>query len=146
MIIRLRRAVETLQRFGEGTRSAKRIRKTLLKLVQICMTLAQCNPDHGPAILSALSSSQQAEAAQMHAAAAQNAAGGGLAVQHPQVGGDGHAIEGPIAPNGMLPTMGPDDPFAAFDMTMPHYWTDNSLDLFTDLVGVEPGLTAMMAG
>ncbi|OAL37349.1 hypothetical protein AYO20_03198 [Fonsecaea nubica] len=133
MITRLRRAMETLKRFGEGTKTAKRIRKTLLKLVQICMTLVQFNAEHGPTILSALSSGQQSEAAQL---SSQNS----VSLQ-PQ-----GAIDGGIATNGLLPTLGQDDPFAAFDMTMHQYWTDNSLDLFADLVGVEPGLTAMMAG
>ncbi|KAH0831548.1 hypothetical protein FOPE_00461 [Fonsecaea pedrosoi] len=133
MITRLRRAMETLKRFGEGTKTAKRIRKTLLKLVQICMTLVQFNLEHGPTILSALSSGQQSEAAQL---SSQNS----VSLQ-PQ-----GAMDGGIATNGLLPSLGQDDPFAAFDMTMHQYWTDNSLDLFADLVGVEPGLTAMMAG
>ncbi|OAL32981.1 hypothetical protein AYO22_00066 [Fonsecaea multimorphosa] len=133
MITRLRRAMETLKRFGEGTKSAKRIRKTLVKLIQICMTLVQLNPEHGPAILSALASGQSGEAGQT---SNQN----GLSLQ-PQ-----GAMDGTMATNGILPTLGQDDPFAAFDMSMHQYWTDNSLDLFADLVGVEPGLTAMMAG
>ncbi|OAP63482.1 hypothetical protein AYL99_02709 [Fonsecaea erecta] len=133
MITRLRRAMETLKRFGEGTKSAKRIRKTLVKLVQISMTLVQLNPEHGPAILSTLSSGQQSEAAQVNSQSS-------LSLQ-PQ-----GAMDGNMATNGLLPILGQDDPFAAFDMSMHQYWTDNSLDLFADLVGVEPGLTAMMAG
>ncbi|KIX01785.1 uncharacterized protein Z518_09512 [Rhinocladiella mackenziei CBS 650.93] len=135
MITRLRRAVETLQRLGEGTRSAKRIRKTLLKLVQICMTLAQCSPEHGPTILSALSASQQSGAAQMQG---QN----GLALQpHNEA-----TMDGSVDTNCILPPIAADDPFAALDVGMYQYWTDNNLDLFTDLVGIDTGLTAMMAG
>ncbi|KAJ9615634.1 hypothetical protein H2200_001709 [Cladophialophora chaetospira] len=134
MVIQLRRAMEALQRFGEGTKSAKRIRKTLVKLMQICMTLVQSNSEQGPAILSALTASQQGEVAQSHGQT-------GMVSQN-------HGImDGSAAMQGMLPTLAPDDPFAMFDMGMQQqYWADNSLDLFTDLVGIEPGLTAMMAG
>ena len=125
--------MEALQRFGEGTKSAKRIKKTLVKLMQICMTLIQNNPEHGPTILSALTSSQQVEVAP-------NNAQRGLDLQTQATMND------PTAMNGALPTLAPDDPFAMFDMGVQQYWTDNSLDLFTDLVGFEPGLTAMMAG
>jgi hypothetical protein len=133
MILRLRRAMEALKRFGEGTKSAKRIRKTLLKLMQICMTLVQSNPELGPVILSALASSQQGEFTQ----------GNGQSGAHVQPQG---VVDGSIPMNGALQNLGPDDPFAFYDMGMQQYWTDNSLDLFADLVGVEPGLTAMMAG
>ncbi|KAG9773388.1 AAT family amino acid transporter, partial [Aureobasidium melanogenum] len=57
MVTELCKAAEALQRFGEGTRSAKRTRKTVLKLIQICVTLAQCHADHGPSILAALAAS-----------------------------------------------------------------------------------------
>ena len=136
MIIRLRLAMETLKRFGEGTKSAKRIDKTLRKLVQICMTLVQSHTEHGPSILSALSSNQSGEAVQVNGQS-------GLALQH--LG----SIDGPAPPTGGLPTLAPSDPFAAFDMGTHQYtpyWTENNLDLFADLGGVEPGLTAMMAG
>lgn len=123
--------MEALKRFGEGTKSAKRIGKALLKFVQICMTLIQCNPEHDPAILSALALHQQSDAAKL----------GGVGSPLHQGTTTGDAL-----PSGMVPTFPQDDPFAAFDMGMQQYWTDNSLDLFTDLVGVEPGLTAMMAG
>ena len=55
-------------------------------------------------------------------------------------------MDGSAGSHGVLPTLDSDDPFAVFDMGMQQYWADNSLDLFTDLVGIEPGLTAMMAG
>lgn len=48
--------------------------------------------------------------------------------------------------NGMLPMPPPPDPFTAYDMSMHQYWTDTNLDLFSDLVGVESGLTSLMAG
>lgn len=133
MITRLRRAAETLQRFGQGTRSSKRIRRTLVKLVQICMTLAQFSPEHGPVILSALSSNQQSDAQQEFAVQMQMQGQGENGMQQEAVGGVG-------APGAM------DDPFTMFDMSMPQYWTDTNLDLFTDLVGVETGLTAMLSG
>ncbi|OCT54128.1 C6 transcription factor [Cladophialophora carrionii] len=133
MIIRLRRAMEALKRFGEGTKSAKRIRKTLLKLMQICMTLVQSNPELGPVALSALATSQQGESAQ-------STGQSGAQVQPQGV------VDGSAAINGVVQNLGPDDPFAFYDMGMQPYWADNSLDLFADLVGVEPGLTAMMAG
>ena len=134
MITRLRRAVETLQRFGEGTRSARRIRKTLLKLVQIC-TIVQCNPDHGPGNLSALSSNLHSDTAQVQSQH-------GPLLHHQQ----GGSMDAAGVLNSNLSTIAPDDPFMAFDMTTEQYWPDNNLDLFTDLVGVETGLTAMMAG
>ena len=133
MVMRLRQAMEALRRFGEGTKSARRMKKTLVKLMQICMTLLQSNSDHGPAVLSALSANQQGEVTQ---ASGQNR----LDVQ--QAG----AMEVPAPMNGVLPDLAPDDPFAVFDVGMQPYWTDNTLDLFADLVGIEPGLTAMMAG
>lgn len=134
--------MEALKRFGEGTKTAKRIRKTLMKLMQICMTLVQSNPEHGAVILSALSTTQQqqqqqSEPAQQQSASNQNDSKG-QSFQDATMDSSGA--------NGVLPALAPDDPFAVFDVGMDHYWTDNSLDLFTDLVGVEPGLTAMMAG
>lgn len=137
MITRLRRAADTLQRFGEGTKSSKRIRRTLVKLVQMCMTLAQFNAQQGPVILSALSSNQQSDVAQIQAELdvamqAQNGAS---------------MMGGSVPLHGMGTTaMGTDDPFAMFDTNMPQYWTDTNLDLFSDLVGVEPGLAAMLSG
>jgi hypothetical protein len=133
MIVRLRRAMEALKRFGEGTKSARRIKKTLVKLIQICMTLVQSNPEQGPAMLSALTASQQGGANQPNGQS-------GLDMQHQG------AMDGPAALNGVLPSLASDDPFAVFDMGTQQYWTDNSIDLFADLVGVEPGLTTMMAG
>lgn len=95
------------------------------------MTLSQCHPEQGTAILSALTANQQSDVT-----LGQN----GVAMH-------GHAgMDGTVAPNGMIPAIAPDDPFSAFDMTMHPYWTDSGMDLFTDLVGVEHGLTAMMAG
>ncbi len=161
MITRLRRAAETLQRFGQGTRSSKRIRKTLVKLVQICMTLVQFSPDHGPAILSALSLSTQQQQQQQQQPQPDTALPGapdqtgfvGQQMQQPMHGQEGHGIGHPVSvvlPNhdhGNLATFGPDDPFATFDMGMQQqYWTDANLDLFTDLVGVDTGLTAMLSG
>ena len=134
MIIRLRKAMEALKRFGEGTKSAKRIQKTLVKLLQICMTLVQSSPEHGPSIMSALTTSQQSEAAQVNGPSR-------LEMPPPPV-----TIGGTTSMNGVMSTLESDDPFGLFDMGLQQYWTDNSLDLFTDLVGVEPGLTAMMAG
>ncbi|KAK6379813.1 hypothetical protein LTS17_005886 [Exophiala oligosperma] len=137
MITCLRRAAEALQRFGEGTRSSKRIQRTLVKLVQICMTLAQFNPEHGPTVLSAFSSYQnpsdpaQMQAQQESRMTTQNAGGMGP----------------PALLNGALSnTIQPDDPFAMFDMHMPQYWTDANLDLFSDLVGVDTGIAAMLSG
>lgn len=136
MITRLRRAAETLQRFGEGTKSAKRIRKTLLKLVQICMTLVQCNPEHGPTILTALASMFEEDVARSHAQ--QNE----ILVQNM-----GQEMEpGVMMSNSMLPMLPPPDPFTTYDINMHQYWTDTNLDLFNDLVGVESGLTSLMAG
>jgi hypothetical protein len=136
MITRLRRAAETLQRFGEGTKSAKRIRKTLLKLVQICMTLAQCNPEHGPTILTTLASTFDADLARSQEQ--QNE----MLVQNmgQEVGSE------VMTTNNMLPMLPPPDPFTAYDISMHQYWTDANLDLFSDLVGVESGLTSLMAG
>jgi hypothetical protein len=133
MIVRLHRATEALKRFGEGTKMAKRIRKTLVKLMQISMTLVQSSAEHGPAILTALTVPQQGEVSQAE-----------LDV-HTQAQ---PVMEGSATGSGMLPSLVMDDPFAVFDlgMGMQPYWTDSNLDLFTDLVGVEPGLTAMMAG
>ncbi|KIV85748.1 hypothetical protein PV11_01410 [Exophiala sideris] len=137
MITRLRRAADVLRRFGEGTKSSRRIARTLVKLVQICMTLAQLNPEQGPMILSALSSNQQSDVAQMQAqldVARQTRNGAGM-------------VDGTASFHGMgTSTMGPDDPFAIFDANMPQYWTDTNLDLFSDLAGVEPGLAAMLSG
>lgn len=138
MITRLRRAAETLQRFGEGTKSAKRIRKTLLKLVQICMTLVQCNPEHGPTILTALASMFEEDVARSHAQ--QNE----ILVQNM-----GQEMEPGVMmgnSNSMLPMLPPPDPFTTYDINMHQYWTDTNLDLFNDLVGVESGLTSLMAG
>lgn len=136
MITRLRRAAETLQRFGEGTKSAKRIRKTLLKLVQICMTLAQCSPEYGPTILTALASTFDADFArsqeQQNEVLVQN--------MGQEVGSE------VMTTNNMLPMLPPPDPFTAYDISMHQYWTDANLDLFSDLVGVESGLTSLMAG
>ncbi|KAK4944002.1 hypothetical protein LTR10_016523 [Elasticomyces elasticus] len=137
MITRLRRAADVLRRFGEGTKSSRRIARTLVKLVQICMTLAQLNPEQGPMILSALSSNQQSDVAQMQVqldVARQTQTGAGM-------------VDGTASFHGMgTSTMGPDDPFAIFDANMPQYWTDTNLDLFSDLAGVEPGLAAMLSG
>jgi len=136
MITRLRHAAETLQRFGEGTKSAKRIRKTLLKLVQICMNLVQCSPEHGPAILGALTSTFDADLARSQAQ--QNEA----LVQN--MGQEIGTEE--MMTNSMLPMLPPPDPFTTYDMSLHQYWTDTNLDLFNDLVGVESGLTSLMAG
>jgi hypothetical protein len=52
--------------------------------------------------------------------------------------------------NGVMPAMGQglngNDPFAVFDIGLHQYWTDGDLDLFSNLVGVEDGLTSLMAG
>lgn len=53
---------------------------------------------------------------------------------------------GTMMTNAMLPMLPPTDPFATYDMGMHQYWTDTNLDLFNDLVGVESGLTSLMAG
>jgi uncharacterized membrane protein YccC len=154
MITRLRQAADTLQRFGQGTRSSKRIRKTLVKLVQICMTLVQFSPEHGPVILSALS--QQSTQQQQHLDAAllqqqqQQQQQHDLAVQqlqqHDNMGHHPPSVLPNNAEGNNLATFGPDDPFVNFDMGMQQYWTDANLDLFTDLVGVETGLSAMLSG
>ncbi|KAJ9502334.1 hypothetical protein H2202_002399 [Exophiala xenobiotica] len=139
MISRLRSAADTLQRFGEGTRSSKRIRRTLVKLVQICMTLAQFSPEYGPVILSTLSSQQQPlDAASQLRAQLES----GIHMQ------DAAGLDGPVLATDAMgtTTMSADDPFTVFDMNMPHYWTDTNLDLFSDLVGVDTGIAAMLSG
>lgn len=136
MITHLRRAAETLQRFGEGTRSAKRIRKTLLKLVHICMNLAQSNHEQGAAILSALSSNYDAEMAQLQ-----------QQIELDLVNSGGGLMQGPmITTDGMMLPPTTIDPFATYDGGMHQYWSENTMDLFNDLVGVESGLTSLMAG
>lgn len=146
MVTKLRKAAEALQRFGEGTRSAKRTRKTVLKLMQICVTLAQCHADHGPAILAAMASthnhphhSHQSEIPPLQAG--QDGVG-------PHVHNGDDNTNGMVSIDGTLPDLanGANDPFTAFDMGMHQYWTDTNLDLFTDLVGVDTGLTHMLAG
>jgi hypothetical protein len=139
MISRLRSAADTLQRFGEGTRSSKRIRRTLVKLVQICMTLAQFSPEYGPVILSTLSSQQQLlDAASQLRAQLES----GISMQ------DAAGLDGTVLATGAMgtTTISADDPFTVFDMNMPHYWTDTNLDLFSDLVGVDTGIAAMLSG
>lgn len=169
MVTRLGRAVDALQRFGEGTKSAKRIRKTLSKLMQRCITLGevpfsfsisldrkvragpvrfpysrvtrtkllgpelifslvQSSPDFGPAVLSTLSVRDHPET--FH-----------VPHQNPELfpPHSGDAMGSP------LPPMGPYNPFAALDTDLHQLWTENDLDLFTDLGGVESGLTALMA-
>lgn len=136
MITRLRQAAETLQQFGEGMKSARRIRKTLLKLVHICMNLAQCNNEQGATILSALSSNFDAEQALF-----QQHLGGDLQ------GADSGSLNGAMIPtDGMMLPPTVIDPFATYDVGMHQFWSENTLDLFNDLVGVESGLTSLIAG
>ncbi|KIW16954.1 hypothetical protein PV08_04145 [Exophiala spinifera] len=136
MIAYLRRAAEALQRFGEGTRSSKRIQRTLVKLVQICMALARFSPEHGSTILSAFSSYQYpSDTAQTQAQ------------QQAIVTVSSIGAPAPVLLNGAMPnTIQTDDPFTMFDMHMPQYWTDANLDIFSDLVGVDTGIAAMLSG
>ncbi|KAJ4680160.1 hypothetical protein HRR95_003879 [Exophiala dermatitidis] len=161
MVTKLCKAAEALQRFGEGTRSAKRTRKTVLKLIQICVTLAQCHADHGPSILAALAAShhlqqqQQQQIQQRQHHQYQHTSEVGAPMRNSQNGLDvpvHDANDNPVIANvpvdGALPHVAShsEDPFTMFDLGMHQYWTDTNLDLFTDLVGVDTGLTHMLAG
>jgi len=109
-----------------------------VKLVQICLTLAQFSPEYGPTILSTLSSHQQP----LDASQLRMQHESGMPMQ------DAAGLDGPVVPIDAMGTtaMPADDPFTVFDMNMPHYWTDTNLDLFSDLVGVDTGIAAMLSG
>lgn len=109
-----------------------------MKLVQICMTLAQFSPAYGAMILSTLSSHQQP----LDASQLRSQHEPGMPMQ------DAAGLDGPVLPTDTIgtTTMPADDPFTVFDMNMPHYWTDTNLDLFSDLVGVDTGIAAMLSG
>jgi hypothetical protein len=69
-----------------------------------------------------------------------------LTLQHT----DGSLLDEASMTNGVMPALGQNlngnDPFAVFDIGLHQYWTDGDLDLFSNLVGVEDGLTSLMAG
>ena len=136
MISSLRRAINAIQKFGVGTRSAKKIQKTLVKLVQMCISLGQVNPDYGPAIISAWPTRENAGMLQNEN---RNQRDVGFPPQN------GNAVHFNVSETDNLPLVPQPDLFDGVDVGF-HYWPQNDIDLFDDLGGVESGLTDLMAG
>ena len=137
MISSLRHASDALQTFGVGTRSAQKIRKTLVKLVQFCMSLGRFDTNYAPAVISAWPTRENAEMFQNEK---RNQHGVGFPPQME------NAVHFNVSDTDNLPLMPQPDPFAGVDVDIRPYWPENDMNLFNELDGMDSGLTALMAG